>query len=101
MLLALNKRLQADYTSMQQVFDALEQKNMTFGQIISIPEQDDWVYEDGYSMVCSSFVARMYKEAGLIKVPFQGEYCIHCLFLVSNRSDTARLVSIELVPNYN
>lgn len=28
-------------------------------------EQDDWVYSDGPSMVCSSFVVGVYKAAGL------------------------------------
>ena len=32
---------------------------------MAIPEQDKWVYSDGYSMVCSCFVVGMYKAGGL------------------------------------
>jgi len=28
-------------------------------------EKDEWVYSDGYSMVCSAFVAAVYKNGGL------------------------------------
>lgn len=38
---------------------------MTFGELIAIPENDDWVYSDGKSMVCSSFVTAIYKAGGL------------------------------------
>lgn len=30
-----------------------------------MPEQDSWVYSDGPSMVCSSFVAAIWKAGGL------------------------------------
>ena len=42
--------------------------NMTFGELMAIPERDEWIYSDGYSMVCSCFVVAMYKAGGL----FQG-----------------------------
>jgi len=32
---------------------------------MAMPEQDEWKYHDGYSMVCDAFVMRMYEEAGM------------------------------------
>ncbi len=34
-------------------------------QVMAIPEVDGWVYSDGVSYVCSSYVAALYKAAGL------------------------------------
>jgi len=33
------------------------------------PEQDDWVYPDGKSMVCDVFVLEVYKAAGVFGSP--------------------------------
>lgn len=41
------------------------QRNLTIGQVFAMPEQDSWVYSDGPSMVCSSFVAAVWKAGGL------------------------------------
>ena len=38
---------------------------MTLDELFSIVERDEWVYSDGYSMVCSAFVAAMWKAGGL------------------------------------
>jgi len=40
---------------------------MTIDELFSIPENDDWVYSDGPSMVCSAFVTGVYKAAGLFE----------------------------------
>lgn len=37
----------------------------TIRELIAIPEIDDVMYSDGYQMVCSCFVARLWKEAGV------------------------------------
>ncbi len=37
---------------MECVVDVLVRLNMTFGALMSIPEQDDWLYPDGKNMVC-------------------------------------------------
>ena len=29
-------------------------------------EKDEWVYSDGYSLVCSSFAVAIYKAAGVL-----------------------------------
>lgn len=45
---------------------------MTFGDLMAMVEKDEWVYNDGPSLVCSSFVAAMYKAGGLIFDSIQG-----------------------------
>lgn len=42
---------------------------MSFDQLLTIPEQDEWVYSDGKSTTCVSFILAMYKEAGVF-APF-------------------------------
>eukprot|EP00003_Mantamonas_plastica_P031931 TRINITY_DN848_c0_g1_i3.p1 TRINITY_DN848_c0_g1~~TRINITY_DN848_c0_g1_i3.p1 ORF type:complete len:264 (-),score=70.90 TRINITY_DN848_c0_g1_i3:172-963(-) len=63
---ALNKRLGTHGLNVAQLFDAMNQRNLTFGQVISMPENDTWVYSDGLSRVCSTFVMSLYKETGVI-----------------------------------
>lgn len=36
------------------------------GDLMAIPEIDGWVYNDGESYVCSSFVAAVYRAGGLL-----------------------------------
>ena len=43
----------------------MEKRKSSFGQLLAIPEQDNWVYEDGRSTSCVAFVFEMYKEAGV------------------------------------
>lgn len=38
---------------------------MTFDQLLTIPEQDEWEYSDGKSTTCVAFILEMYKEAGI------------------------------------
>lgn len=42
-----------------------ERRGMTFDQLLTMPEQDEWVYSDGKSTTCVAFVLEMYKEAGI------------------------------------
>jgi hypothetical protein len=46
-----------------------ESRGMSFDQLLTIPEQDEWVYSDGKSTTCVSFILAMYKEAGVF-APF-------------------------------
>lgn len=39
---------------------------MTFDQLLTIPEQDGWVYNDGKPATCVAFILEMYKEAGIL-----------------------------------
>lgn len=43
----------------------VEKSGSSFDQLLTIPEQDDWVYSDGKSTSCVAFILEMYKEAGL------------------------------------
>lgn len=42
-----------------------ESRGLTFDQLLSVPEQDEWVYSDGKSTTCVAFILAMYKEAGV------------------------------------
>lgn len=42
-----------------------EKRGSSFGELLTIPEKDDWLYSDGKSTSCVAFVLEMYKEAGL------------------------------------
>jgi hypothetical protein len=33
---------------------------------MAVVEEDKWIYPDGYSMVCSSFVLAAYMRAGIL-----------------------------------
>jgi len=47
------------------VIQQLEKINMSFGGLLSVPEQDSFVYPDGKQMVCDVFVLSMYKAGGV------------------------------------
>ena len=66
-LSALNMRLGAKNLTLHEILFELKLRNITFGELISMPEKDDWVYSDGYAMVCNVFVMRMYKEGGMFR----------------------------------
>ncbi|THG03355.1 hypothetical protein TEA_000848 [Camellia sinensis var. sinensis] len=40
-------------------------RGTSFDELLTIPEQDNWVYSDGLSTSCIAFVLEMYKEAGI------------------------------------
>lgn len=42
-----------------------EKRGMSFDQLLTIPENDDWVYSDGKSTTCVAFILSMYKAAGI------------------------------------
>lgn len=63
---ALNKRLETEgLCTAEAAYVALKNRNMTFQELLMIPEQDTWYYSDGYSMVCDVFVCSVWKAAGL------------------------------------
>merc|ERR1711916_227426 len=39
--------------------------NLTFGDVVIMPENDDWRYDDMPSLVCSSFVMEAYRQGGI------------------------------------
>jgi hypothetical protein len=71
--LALNMRLEKYFGietnnltyTLPQIGDILYELNMTFPELYETVELDEWVYPDGPSLVCSSFVVAVWKGAGL------------------------------------
>jgi hypothetical protein len=63
---AFNKRLNSDLETTAEIYEyAITQEDITFGELIVMPEQDSWWYEGQKSMVCDVFVCSMWKAAGL------------------------------------
>lgn len=62
---ALNKRLGTEDLDLYGILAETEKLGITFDQLLTIPEQDEWVYSDGQSTTCVAFILSMYKEAGV------------------------------------
>ena len=66
MTAGLNKRLNTTCIDMECINEALLKVGKTFAGVTVAPEQDTWMYDGKYSMVCDVFVLEMYKAAGII-----------------------------------
>ncbi|KAJ4799337.1 hypothetical protein LUZ62_050583 [Rhynchospora pubera] len=66
---ALNKRLGTEGLDLHDIIAETERRGMSFEQLLTIPEKDEWVYSDGKSTTCVAFILEMYKEAGVF-APF-------------------------------
>ena len=62
---AMNQRLGTQNLRMKGLASEAAHINMTLMEVAALPEQDDWIYSDGPSYVCSCFVIGVYKAAGL------------------------------------
>uniref|UniRef100_A0A803PIN5 Inositol-1,4,5-trisphosphate 5-phosphatase n=1 Tax=Cannabis sativa TaxID=3483 RepID=A0A803PIN5_CANSA len=62
---ALNKRLGTQGLDLPNILVETEKRGSSFDELLTIPEQDDWLYSDGKSTSCVAFILEMYKEAGL------------------------------------
>ncbi|CAN1318721.1 hypothetical protein LINPERPRIM_LOCUS30918 [Linum perenne] len=62
---ALNKRLGTKGLDLPAIMVETEKNGSSFSELLTIPEQDDWLYSDGKSTSCVAFILEMYKEAGL------------------------------------
>ncbi|CAI5527158.1 unnamed protein product [Closterium sp. Naga37s-1] len=62
---ALNRRLGTQNLSLEQVLVECQRRNISFGQLLALPEQDSWRYSDGLSLSCVAFALRVWKEAGV------------------------------------
>jgi len=67
---ALNHRLNTTGLSVSDAYAFAGSKGISFTDLVTMPEQDSWIYQDdngvtGPSMVCDVLVCAMYKAAGL------------------------------------
>jgi hypothetical protein len=62
---ALNKRLGTQGLNVSQCYAVAQQRGITLGQLLTMVEQDSWVYSDGLSMVCDVYIVELWKAAGL------------------------------------
>ncbi|KAI8552802.1 hypothetical protein RHMOL_Rhmol06G0296300 [Rhododendron molle] len=62
---ALNKRLGTQDLALPEILVETERRGSSFDELLTIPEQDDWIYSDGKSTSCVALILEMYKEAGL------------------------------------
>jgi hypothetical protein len=63
---ALNMRLGLPSdTRFHNILQYINTKNLSFAEVVAWPEQDEWIYMNGKSLVCSSFVISIYKAGGL------------------------------------
>jgi hypothetical protein len=62
---ALNKRLGTEDLDLYGILEETEKRGISFDQLLTIPEKDEWVYSDGKSTTCVAFILAMYKEAGV------------------------------------
>jgi len=62
----LNNRLGTKNLTLVQVTAEAARRNITFEQLVAIPEQDGWKYKDGNEKyTCAVFVANFWKNGGL------------------------------------
>ena len=71
-----------------------ERRGMSFDQLLTIPEQDEWIYSDGKSTTCVAFILAMYKEAGIF-APFTESIQV-TEFTVSVQVDACPHISCSL-----
>ncbi|GAB4839902.1 hypothetical protein Ancab_020611 [Ancistrocladus abbreviatus] len=64
---ALNKRLGTEGLDLHEILVETQNRGITFDQLLTIPEQDEWIYSDGKSTTCVAFILEMYKEAGIFE----------------------------------
>jgi len=66
----LNKRLGTKDLTFGQVYMEAHKKGINFTQLVTMPEQDSWIFDDsdgltGPSMVCDVLVMSLWKAAGI------------------------------------
>lgn len=59
-------RLGTKNLNLGQIAIEVAKKGMKFQDLMAQVEKDGWYYSDGYSYVCSAFVAAVYKAGGLL-----------------------------------
>ena len=62
----LNLRLQTKGLNLKEIVAEANRRDMLFEELMTVPELDEWVYSDGVSLVCSSFIVAAWKAGGLL-----------------------------------
>lgn len=62
---SMNMRLNTKGLNIVQTVLEAAKRNITYEDLLAIPELEGWVYSDGENYVCSSFGVGIYKAAGL------------------------------------
>eukprot|EP00271_Cylindrocystis_brebissonii_P009214 TRINITY_DN23901_c0_g1_i1.p1 TRINITY_DN23901_c0_g1~~TRINITY_DN23901_c0_g1_i1.p1 ORF type:complete len:537 (+),score=80.28 TRINITY_DN23901_c0_g1_i1:414-2024(+) len=62
---ALNQRLGTNGLEFPTILAECDRRGMSFGELLAIPERDEWVYSDGVSTSCVAFVLSTWKAAGI------------------------------------
>ncbi|EDQ85954.1 uncharacterized protein MONBRDRAFT_11335 [Monosiga brevicollis MX1] len=62
---ALNKRLNTVNMTTVPLLNLAHSRNISFTELMEMPEQDEWQYDDGYNMVCDVLVCEAWKAGGL------------------------------------
>ena len=62
---ALNLRLNTKDFNISRLSAEAVRRGISFEELMAMPEQDEWIYNDGENYVCSSFVIAIYKAAGI------------------------------------
>lgn len=60
-----NKRLGVSDFNLQELSVEAAKLGTTLLEVLAWPENDDWIYSDGKSRVCSAFVSTLYKASGV------------------------------------
>jgi hypothetical protein len=60
-----NRRLGVSNFNVPQLSVEAAKQGLTLTEVLAKPENDDWIYSDGKSRVCSAFVSTLYKAAGV------------------------------------
>ncbi|EFH55014.1 predicted protein, partial [Arabidopsis lyrata subsp. lyrata] len=60
-----NKRLGTEDLNLCGILEETARRGISFDELLTIPEQDEWVYSDGKSTSCVAFILAMYKAAGV------------------------------------
>jgi hypothetical protein len=70
-----NMRLGTANLTLVEIADVAASRNMSFGDLVALPEQDDWVYSDGLSMVCDVYYCSIAKHGGALGAVGQQVQC--------------------------
>ncbi|KAL3733523.1 hypothetical protein ACJRO7_022960 [Eucalyptus globulus] len=62
---AINKRLGTEGLNLPDLIVETEMRGSSFAKLLTIPEQDDWLYSDRMSASCVAFVLEIYRAVGL------------------------------------